>query len=126
MTRKRFTHRAGLVAAALCLPILAGTAHADRGDRDRGNHRRDQPRQQRDHDHDRSKGYQRQHNRPKVGFGFNFSIGNAGRKPNCGGYWKRVYCPPVYRIRYDSCGRAYRSCVTPGTWKTVWVSFVVR
>ena len=45
------------------------------------------------------------------------------------GCWKvireRVWCPPVYEWRYDSCGRSYRVCVRQGYYhyvsRRVWV-----
>lgn len=145
MTRKRIIRNAGLVAAALCLPLFAQPAQAGRGDRDRGDRR-----EYRDRDHDRGHHYERQHNRPKIGFGFNISFGSGHRDRGrnrrhhrrhgghgsyssgsayvvrgnqCGGYWKRVYCPPVYETYYDSCGRKRQRCVSAATWKRVWVEY---
>ncbi|MEO0515075.1 MAG: hypothetical protein AAF086_07255 [Planctomycetota bacterium] len=39
-----------------------------------------------------------------------------------GGYTKQVWVPPVYRTRYDDCGRAFRVCVRQGYYKQVYVS----
>lgn len=153
MTRKRIIRHAGLAAAALCLPLFVGSAFAERGDRDRGHRHRDHPRAHRDRDYDRGKRYDRQHNRPKVGFEFNVSFGKGYRdrgrhhrrghydrgydrgykcgrgsayilrNDRCGGYWKRVWCPPVYRTYYDGCGRKVRKCIKAGYWKRVYVRY---
>lgn len=40
-----------------------------------------------------------------------------------GGYWKRQWCPPVYRTYYDDCGRRIRKCVKAGYWKRVYVRY---
>ncbi|MEM7625162.1 MAG: hypothetical protein AAF333_05990 [Planctomycetota bacterium] len=39
-----------------------------------------------------------------------------------GGYYKSVWHPPVYKTRYDDCGRAIRVCVRRGYYDRVWVS----
>lgn len=39
-----------------------------------------------------------------------------------GGYTKQVYHPPVYRTRYDDCGRAFRVCIRAGYYEQVYVS----
>lgn len=38
------------------------------------------------------------------------------------GYYKNVWHPPVYRTRYDSCGRSFRVRVSGGYYSRVWVS----
>ncbi|MEM1446903.1 MAG: hypothetical protein AAGF84_12665 [Planctomycetota bacterium] len=38
-----------------------------------------------------------------------------------GGYYKQVWVPPVYRTRYDDCGRAFRVCIRHGYYKQVYV-----
>jgi hypothetical protein len=35
------------------------------------------------------------------------------------GCTQKVWVEPVYELRYDSCGRAFRFCVAGGHWKTV-------
>ncbi|MGB0767879.1 MAG: hypothetical protein ACPGYV_09220 [Phycisphaeraceae bacterium] len=42
--------------------------------------------------------------------------------PRSGGYWSRVYRPPVYETRYRRCGTPYRVCVRAGYYERVWVS----
>lgn len=43
-----------------------------------------------------------------------------------GGYYKKVWCPPVYRTRYDDCGRAIRVCIRAGYYKQVYVQASYR
>lgn len=47
--------------------------------------------------------------------------GHHNRGRHGGGYTKQVWCPPVYRTRYDDCGRPVRVCVQTGYYKTVYV-----
>ncbi len=78
-----------------------GWKHHDRRSRhhyDRGHHRdRYDYRDRRAHD------YQKHH--------------PTGRS----GYWKKVWCPPVYRTVYDPCGTARKICVRRGYYKNVYV-----
>ncbi|MEM9883591.1 MAG: hypothetical protein AAF800_11805 [Planctomycetota bacterium] len=54
---------------------------------------------------------------------YRVSRGDYGyRQVRHSGYHRRVWVPPVYRTRYDSCGKPLRVCVRRGYYRTVFVA----
>ncbi|MEL7087466.1 MAG: hypothetical protein AAGL98_03345 [Planctomycetota bacterium] len=103
-----------LAAAALAVPLLAAAPSASAGDVNwrvtLGNH--DRGHYDRGHHRGGVRGELRGEFRGKF----------RGEFRGRGGYYKSVWRAPVYRTRYDDCGRAIRVCVRRGYYDRVWVS----
>lgn len=75
--------------------------------------------------HQRQRGYARHRDRGHYG-GHHGSYSRAHHGGysggySGGGYTKQVWVAPVYRTRYDDCGRAIRVCIRNGYYKQVYV-----
>ena len=122
-----------LAAAFMALGVLAanvearpkdnhrGKAKAQQRDRGRGRHRverrrhRDRDRHYRDRD--------RNDSRWSIGFSLGTGHGRTARHVRTGGYIERRWVAPVYKTRWDGCGRKYRVVIREGYWEKIWVPY---
>lgn len=125
----------GLASAVLALPLMTGSALADRGDQGRGNSGARYSHRDVRHSHHRD------HGREKSRFDFSLVFDFGSRvisrpapvyvypapapvivAPVRHGYYETRWVPPVYRTHCDVFGRPYTVLVSEGYYQRVWVS----
>lgn len=87
--------------------------HGRQSSRNRGRHHRDRGRHHRDRDRSDS----------RWSIGLNLGTGHVRTVPHAriGGHIELRWVAPVYKTRWDGCGRKYQVLIRKGYWEEVWV-----
>ena len=133
MFRKKALQAVALSLAALGMGLIGPEAsaqnrgHGGYSDRHTSDHHRGDRSSHHRQDYHRNRGHSHQSSGRTFEYQRNSYNTRSYRqhhsRGHSGGYWTRVYRPPVYATRYNRCGQPYRVLVRCGYYERVWVPY---